>query len=228
MKILTRPFGSAFAACSLALAIGAIALPHEARADNDKKEKKQKNKDKHEEHADNGWHGQNPKSNSIVQREAVRPQVQRAAQVQARRDNGLIRYHTARSSDYGRGYNSGYGRNYYSQPRTNFSIVFGEGYRGRGYYYGPPGLSYYNEGPGIYYYPNERLIPQQYRSSYGYDRGSIRADVQEALSYRGYYRGPIDGAIGSGSRRAIANFQADYGLRVNGQITQELVATLGL
>ena len=48
--------------------------------------------------------------------------------------------------------------------------------------------------------------------------GSIASSVQMRLADQGYYRGPIDGDIGPGSRNAIANYQSDYGLRVTGRI----------
>ncbi|MDQ3620938.1 MAG: peptidoglycan-binding protein [Verrucomicrobiota bacterium] len=51
---------------------------------------------------------------------------------------------------------------------------------------------------------------------------SLEIDVQMALRRAGYYRGPIDGAIGPGSRNAIREFQVDNGLAVTGRIDRGL------
>jgi len=61
-----------------------------------------------------------------------------------------------------------------------------------------------------------------------YQGGSIASAVQQRLAEQGYYRGPIDGDIGPGSSRAIANYQGDHGLRVTGHISDGLVESLGL
>jgi peptidoglycan hydrolase-like protein with peptidoglycan-binding domain len=52
--------------------------------------------------------------------------------------------------------------------------------------------------------------------------------VQSTLSKRGYYRGPVDGVIGAGSRRAIRAFPGDQGLPVTGLIDRKLLTTLQL
>jgi peptidoglycan hydrolase-like protein with peptidoglycan-binding domain len=54
----------------------------------------------------------------------------------------------------------------------------------------------------------------------------VTSFVQSALGKRGYYRGPIDGVIGAGSRRAIRNFQTDQGLPVTGSIDRKLLGAL--
>lgn len=77
------------------------------------------------------------------------------------------------------------------------------------------------------------IVPGLHRIFYGgyyynTNHGSIEADVQWRLRERGYYRGPIDGDIGSGSRRAIRHFQRDHGLAVTGTITRGLLVRLGL
>jgi hypothetical protein len=61
-----------------------------------------------------------------------------------------------------------------------------------------------------------------------YQSGSLESRVQERLSEQGYYNGPIDGDIGPGSRHAIANYQADQGLRVDGRIDDPTLASLRL
>jgi hypothetical protein len=58
--------------------------------------------------------------------------------------------------------------------------------------------------------------------------GSIARDVQIRLADQGYYRGPIDGVIGTGSRNAIADYQSDHSLRVTGLINDPLLESLGL
>jgi hypothetical protein len=65
-------------------------------------------------------------------------------------------------------------------------------------------------------------------SPYYSNGGSIASSVQMRLADQGYYRGPIDGDIGPGSRNAIANYQSDYGLRVTGRINDPLLQSLGL
>jgi peptidoglycan hydrolase-like protein with peptidoglycan-binding domain len=52
--------------------------------------------------------------------------------------------------------------------------------------------------------------------------------VQSGLAQRGYYHGPIDGEIGSGSRQAIRAFQAAQSLPVTGLIDPELLKALGI
>ncbi|GAB2206280.1 hypothetical protein ROS1_30960 [Roseibium sp. ROS1] len=44
----------------------------------------------------------------------------------------------------------------------------------------------------------------------------------------GYYNGAIDGIIGSESKAALSKFQSDYGLRVTGTITPEVLNAFGI
>lgn len=80
--------------------------------------------------------------------------------------------------------------------------------------------------------PVIRVVPQVRYESYDsydrYDRRPIEVDVQVALRRAGYYRGPIDGDIGAGSRSAIRNYQYDRGLPVTGRIDAYLLDSLGL
>lgn len=137
------------------------------------------------------------------------------------RDHWSSRHH--HHSDHGRDY-------YLSRPRSSFVVSFGSGYAGRGYYYGPPGSSYYYQRPGVVYYRTVTAIPRQYdyRAETYYRPGGTASSVQRALARRGYYHGPIDGDIGPGSRRAIARYQADHGLRPTGEISYSLMHSLGL
>jgi Ni/Co efflux regulator RcnB len=115
---------------------------------------------------------------------------------------------------------------YRSQPRSGFTLSFGTGYAGRGYYYGPPHSAYYYERPEVRYYATREAAPREYYSRGNNNSGG--AAVQEVLRRRGYYRGPVDGQIGPQSRRAIARYQEARGLRVTGGISASLLHSLGL
>jgi Putative peptidoglycan binding domain len=98
---------------------------------------------------------------------------------------------------YGYGYAPGYG--YYG---------YGNGYYGNGYY----GSGYYGNG----YYGNNYYGNGVYRSSYysgdrsnGSRSGVVR--LQRQLSRAGYYRGPIDGIMGSRTHYALRAYQHDHG-----------------
>jgi Putative peptidoglycan binding domain len=65
--------------------------------------------------------------------------------------------------------------------------------------------------------------------AYGYGvNGSMVAQVQRRLASAGYYSGPIDGVVGSGTRRAIRAYQRSHGLPIDGTIHRRLLATMGL
>ena len=117
---------------------------------------------------------------------------------------------------------------YLSHPRSGFTLSLGTGYAGRGYYYGPPNSSYYYERPEVRYYATREAAPREYYSHEGYLSNSGDAAVQKALARRGYYQGSIDGEIGPQSRRAIARYQEDRGLRPTGTISPSLLQSLGL
>ena len=68
---------------------------------------------------------------------------------------------------------------------------------------------------------------QGYEQRYA-PRNSVARSVQRKLAAQGYYNGAIDGDIGPGSRRAIMNYQDDYGLRATGRISDSLLVSLGL
>jgi peptidoglycan hydrolase-like protein with peptidoglycan-binding domain len=53
-------------------------------------------------------------------------------------------------------------------------------------------------------------------------------DVQRRLARAGYYRGPIDGIMGPGTRFAIRAYERDHGLRVDGVISGQLMRNMGL
>ncbi|MGA8659668.1 MAG: peptidoglycan-binding domain-containing protein, partial [Chthoniobacterales bacterium] len=85
-----------------------------------------------------------------------------------------------------------------------------------------------------YYYPYLYYNYDAYQGAdqsvdYGTSRsGEAISVVQSALNKCGYYRGPIDGVIGAGSRRAIRAFQSDQGLPVTGLINRKLLTALQL
>ena len=65
----------------------------------------------------------------------------------------------------------------------------------------------------------------QYGTQYWND---LAMSVQSKLAQQSYYRGPIDGVIGSGSLQAIRRFQGNHGLPVTGRIDPKLLKTLGV
>jgi len=139
-------------------------------------------------------------------------------------------------SSYGRGnsqqsrHNSANARArqaYASHPGSGFSLTFGTGYAGRGYYYGPPNSPYYYQRSDVRYYATRELAPREYRQPV-YRSGSVSSAVQRELARRGFYQGYIDGQIGPQSRRAIAGYQQSRGLRPTGEINSSLLYSLGL
>lgn len=112
---------------------------------------------------------------------------------------------------------------FFAYPRSSFVITLGNGYAGRGYYYGPPGVPYYYQGPGITFYSSRAAVPGEYWGTH-----SVAASVQRALADRGYYRGPPDGIIGLGTRRAISLYQTEHGLAPTGEINESLLRSLHL
>lgn len=56
----------------------------------------------------------------------------------------------------------------------------------------------------------------------------LAISVQTKLAGQGYYRGQVDGVIGSGTIEAIRRFQADHRLPVTGKIDPKLLKTLGI
>jgi peptidoglycan hydrolase-like protein with peptidoglycan-binding domain len=51
-------------------------------------------------------------------------------------------------------------------------------------------------------------------------------EVQRALLATGNYRGMVDGVVGKNTRMAIAAYQKSAGLRVNGEVSNELIEHL--
>ena len=125
--------------------------------------------------------------------------------------------------------NNGYnGQNNSGVAVAGFVLGLANGYAGRGYYYGLPNTAYYDQGPQIRYYATREAAPSAYCGCGSARGNSTGAAVQQALARAGYYNGPIDGSLGPMSRQAIANYQADRGLRVTGNLSNSLVNSLGL
>jgi Putative peptidoglycan binding domain len=104
---------------------------------------------------------------------------------------------------------------YYGDP------YYGDAYYGNPYYGNPYyGNPYY----GNPYYGNAYYGNQYYENRD--PRSSATKAIQAALARRGYYRGPIDGALGPGTRNAIRSFQAHQGLPVTGQMDGRLIRAL--
>lgn len=94
----------------------------------------------------------------------------------------------------------------------------------RPYYYGPSiGLSFGTR--PSYGYSSSYYRGRSAHRSYA---DELEVDVQRALARRGYYRGPIDGDIGSGSRAAIRAYQYDRRLPVSGRIESSLLRALDI
>lgn len=91
-----------------------------------------------------------------------------------------------------------------------------------------PRRSYYGHSSSVIV---ERARPVYYeRQSYDdrprYSYRSVEINVQRGLARRGYYRGPLDGDIGPGTRAGIRAFQYDSGLPPTGRIDSDLIAAL--
>jgi Putative peptidoglycan binding domain len=103
--------------------------------------------------------------------------------------------------------------------RSHSRIFIGIGYP---FWYGYPYGYGYPYRYGYYTGPREVV----YRAATA-DRSTV-VEVQRRLARAGYYRGAIDGVIGNGTRGAIRSYERAHGLRVDGQIDQRLLATMGL
>src|SRR5437016_3616050 len=98
-------------------------------------------------------------------------------------------------------YGYGYGPGYYGYGSGYYG--YGAGYYGSGYY----GSGYYGNG----YYGNG-YSRSNYSRGYGYNgnRSGV-ARLQRQLARAGYYRGPIDGIMGSRTHYALRAYQHDHG-----------------
>jgi hypothetical protein len=79
------------------------------------------------------------------------------------------------------------------------------------------------------YYRHGRtvIIEREHPVYYGYGE-DVAVAVQRRLARAGYYRGPLDGEIGPGTRAAIRAYQIDNGLAPTARINGALLDSLGL
>jgi hypothetical protein len=157
--------------------------------------------------------------------------------------SGNTAVRTRTFSDRSRVVSSSTGTVRYSQPYRSYSYSYGYPSYGYSYGYGYPsygfgfGWPYYGYYPYSYgYYPYDYgYYPYDYsygyysynRPGYAYN-GSVVSQVQSRLARAGYYRGPIDGIMGPGTRYAIRAYERDHGLRVDGVISGSLLRNMGL
>jgi hypothetical protein len=106
--------------------------------------------------------------------------------------------------------------------RSNYRLVR----YGGGYWYWNSGWWYPAYGYDPYY---SHYVYNGPIFGYGYAApGDVTAQVQRSLAQQGYYYGPIDGILGSGTRSAIERYQIDHGLAVTAAIDEQTLYTLGL
>jgi hypothetical protein len=112
-------------------------------------------------------------------------------------------------------HDQGWWRNRYNR------VVFNSG----GWYYWNAGWWY----PAWGYAPNASYAYDG--PIYGYNGltpGQVIANVQGALQQQGYYRGGVDGMLGSYTREALANYQRHHGLNVTSAIDRPTLEALGM
>jgi hypothetical protein len=111
-----------------------------------------------------------------------------------------------------------------------FGYPYGYGgyypYDGYGYGYGGYGYAPAQASAGYYAGSGQRV----YEGSTVGSRvdNSVVIQVQRRLARAGLYSGSIDGVIGNGTRRAIRSYERSHGLPVDGEIDNQLLATMGL
>ena len=110
------------------------------------------------------------------------------------------------------GYPYGYGYYPYSYGYSPYGYGYGSGYYGygSGYYgYGSGYGSGYGYGAGYY---GNGYSRSSYYQGYGYNGNRSRVvRLQQQLARAGYYRGPIDGIMGTRTRYALRAYQHDHG-----------------
>jgi hypothetical protein len=118
------------------------------------------------------------------------------------------------------GYPYGYGYYPYNYGYSPYGYGYGSGYYGYGSGYDGYGAGYYGNGYyGNNYYGN-RIYRSGYYRGYGYNgnqSGVVRRSnvvrLQQQLARAGYYRGPVDGIMGSRTHYALRAYQHDHGTR---------------
>ena len=145
---------------------------------------------------------------------------------------GLTHDHDKHHHDSGNCHaSSSYGNSYCPLPGVVAYRSYPSYYRSYPYSYGVYPYSY---GPSFALslsttpnYYDEGSYYRGIQRSPGYD-DDLSVDVQRALARRGYYRGAIDGDIGTGTRAAIRRYQYEHRLEVTGRIDRSLLRSLGL
>jgi hypothetical protein len=111
-------------------------------------------------------------------------------------------------------------RDWWPHHRHNRFFIDGGYLLGEPYYY--PGYGDYSYEPSYYYDDSATTYSDATTND------SVVVDVQKELAREGYYRGSIDGILGSATRTAIAAYQRAHSLPVNGRINTQLIESLGL
>jgi Putative peptidoglycan binding domain len=110
------------------------------------------------------------------------------------------------------GYPYGYGYYPYGYGYAPYGYGYGSGYNGYGSGYNGYGNSYYGNGyNGNSYYGNGVYRSSYYSGDRSNGSRSGVARLQRQLSRAGYYRGPIDGVMGSRTHYALRAYQHDHG-----------------
>jgi len=150
----------------------------------------------------------------------------------AGRGGGAWAGHRGTWGGHGRVVWRGRGRGFHHGGRF-FSSGYGFSDFGYPWWWDYPGYSYYPY-PSPYYGYGDPYDGDAYdgNSYYGNPHGnsdprsSATKALQAALARRGYYHGPVDGALGPQTRDAIRSFQAHQGLPVTGQVDGRLIRAL--
>jgi hypothetical protein len=140
-------------------------------------------------------------------------------------------HHHVRGGDHGRwpgNHGRWHHRHHHRHHHSFWNVSFGFGYP---YYFGYP-YSYYGYGYPYYHEPYyaASYSPPVYQGRAITTRGdrSLVMQVQRELARFRYYDGPIDGILGSGTRRAIRGYERANRLPVDGRIDPDLLASLDL
>ena len=115
----------------------------------------------------------------------------------------------------------------------------GHYYGHHGHFYGPwlPPLPFFGGWPFYGCYDPSVGVSVATEPAPAYRSGGARVDdqgdeltveVQRALHHEGYYRGEVDGDLGSGTRAAIRRYQSENHLDVTGRIDRTLLRSLGI
>lgn len=107
-----------------------------------------------------------------------------------------------------------------------YPFYFGYPYWGYPYYGYPPAYGYGYPVNASYSYDPQGVYQGRLANGSRGGNGSVAAQVQQQLAAGGYYDGEIDGIIGEATRRAIRKYERDNNLPVDGQIDDQLLATM--